>query len=118
MPEIVQDHSQEHSVMAVDDDGFLMNMEDWTEEVAGVLAEREGIEHLSGDQLDILKYLRSYYREHAFFPIVRSVCSDVRQPRTCVTDRFPDPVTAWKIAGLPNPGGEVIGFRSWEPLGY
>jgi hypothetical protein len=29
-----------------------------------------------------------------------------------------DPVQAWKIAGLPNPGEEVILFKSWEPLGY
>jgi tRNA 2-thiouridine synthesizing protein E len=113
MPEIV------HNVrIAVDDEGFLTNMEDWTEEVAGVLAAGEGIAHLSVDQFDILASLRAYYREHAFFPIVRAVCRNVHQSRTCITDRFSDPVTAWKIAGLPNPGEEVIGFRSWEPLGY
>ena len=43
---------------------------------------------------------------------------DVRQPRNYVTDKFIDPVTAWKIAGLPNPGEEVINFKTWEPLGY
>jgi tRNA 2-thiouridine synthesizing protein E len=114
MPEIVQDHGR----LAVDDDGFLMNREDWTEEKAKVLAAREGLEHLSGEQLDILRFLRSYFREHGFFPIVRAVCKNVHQPRTCVRDQFIDPVTAWKIAGLPNPGEEVIGFRSWDPLGY
>jgi tRNA 2-thiouridine synthesizing protein E len=102
----------------VDSAGFLVDLEDWTKEVARVLAAAEGIQELSREQLDILKSLRSYYREHAFFPIVRSVCADVHQPRTCVTDQFVDPVTAWKIAGLPNPGEEVLGFRSWEPLGY
>jgi tRNA 2-thiouridine synthesizing protein E len=114
MPEIAQDQIR----VAVDRDGFLANEEDWTAEMAGVLAAREGIKHLSGDQLDILRFLRYYYREHAFFPIIRAVCRNVHQPRTCVTDLFSDPVTAWKIAGLPNPGEEVIGFRSWEPLGY
>ncbi len=102
----------------VDEAGFLVDLEEWTEEVARVLAATEGIRELSREQLDILKSLRSYYRSHAFFPIVRSVCADVHQPRTCVTDQFVDPVTAWKIAGLPNPGEEVLGFRSWEPLGY
>jgi hypothetical protein len=29
-----------------------------------------------------------------------------------------DPVKAWKIAGLPNPGEEVNLFKSWEPLGF
>jgi hypothetical protein len=33
-------------------------------------------------------------------------------------DKFMDPVTAWKIAGLPNPGEEVIKFKAWEPLGF
>lgn len=102
----------------VDTAGFLMNFEDWTEDVAKSIAAREGIVGLSGDQLDILKYLRAYYRENTFFPILRSICANVHQPRTCVADNFNDPVVAWKIAGLPNPGEEVIGFRTWEPLGF
>jgi tRNA 2-thiouridine synthesizing protein E len=104
--------------VVVDEAGFLVDREDWTEEVARVLAAMEGIGELSREQFDILQYLRTYYREHAFFPIIRSVCAKVHQPRTCVTDRFSDPVTAWKIAGLPYPGEEVNRFRSWEPLGY
>jgi tRNA 2-thiouridine synthesizing protein E len=114
MLEIVQSNIR----VFVDDDGFLTKPDGWTEEVAGVLAAGEGIRKLSEDQLAILRSLRTYYRKHSFFPIVRSVCANVHQPRTCVTDQFIDPVTAWKIAGLPNPGEEVIGFRSWEPLGY
>jgi TusE/DsrC/DsvC family sulfur relay protein len=102
----------------LDDEGFLKDMEDWSDDVASALALREGIERLSEDQLTILRSLREYYRKHRFFPIVRAICRSVNQPRTCFTDWFTDPVTAWKIAGLPNPGEEVIGFRSWEPLGY
>jgi len=37
--------------------------------------------------------------------------------KECFTGKFIDPVKAWKIAGLPNPGDEVEMFRSWEPLG-
>jgi tRNA 2-thiouridine synthesizing protein E len=114
MPEIVQDDTR----LTVDDEGFLTDFEDWTEAAALVLAAREGIGQLSADQFEILRSLRTYYRMHRFFPIVRAICRSVHQPRTCVTDLFADPVTAWKIAGLPNPGEEVIGFRSWEPLGY
>lgn len=114
MPEILQDRIR----IAVDHDGFLVSREDWNEAVAGVLASREGITQLSEKQLEILRFLRDYHREHVHFPIVRAVCRTVHQPRTCVTDLFGDPVQAWKIAGLPNPGEEVIGFRSWEPLGY
>mgnify|MGYP006351928257 CR=1 FL=1 len=114
MAEIVQDHIR----MAVDDEGFLRDSEDWNDDVARTLAEREGIGQLSEDQFAILRSLREYYRKHRFFPIMRAICRSVHQPRTCVTDLFTDPVTAWKLAGLPDPGDEVIGFRSWEPLGY
>jgi len=104
--------------IAIDEDGFLVRPEDWTEKVARVIASREGIAELTEDKLDILRFLRAYYEKHQFFPIIRSICKNVRQPKTCVTEQFMDPVKAWKIAGLPNPGEEVILFKSWEPLGY
>ena len=104
--------------LTMDDEGFLTNIEDWTGDVARALAVREGIGRLSEEQFAVLRSLREYYAKHRFFPIMRAICRSVHQPRTCVTDLFTDPVTAWKIAGLPNPGEEVIGFRSWEPLGY
>lgn len=102
----------------VDEDGFLVRLEDWTEAVGRALAAREGIHELSEDKIDILKFMRQYYEKHKFFPIVRYVCRNVGQPRNCVTEKFMDPVTAWKIAGLPNPGEEVRMFQSWEPLGF
>jgi TusE/DsrC/DsvC family sulfur relay protein len=104
--------------ISLDDDGFLADTESWNETVAAALASREGIADLTGDMLDILKFFRDYYAKHRFFPIVRFVCKNVHQPKNCVTEKFIDPVTAWKIAGLPNPGEEVLQFRSWDPLGY
>ncbi len=109
---------QEGLKITIDEDGFLVRFEDWTERVARVLASREGIAELTEDKLDILRFLRDYYKKHRFFPIVRYVCKNVGQPNNCVTEQFLDPVQAWKIAGLPNPGEEVILFKSWEPLGY
>ncbi len=104
--------------ITVDDDGFLVDLEDWSETVARVLAEQEGVGELSEDKLDILKFMREYYQKYNFFPIVRFVCKNVHQPRNCVTEQFIDPVKAWKIAGLPNPGEEVIRFKAWDPLGF
>ncbi len=102
----------------IDENGYLIDLDGWTEDVARVLAAREGIRELSKEQLDILLALRAYYRKYAFFPILRAVCASAHQTRSCITDNFRDPVTAWKLAGLPDPGEEVRGFRSWEPLGY
>jgi len=102
----------------LDDDGYLINYEDWNEKVACALAEQEGIEELTKDKMDILKFMREYYRQHRFFPILRYVCKNVDQPKGCVTEKFMEPVTAWKIAGLPNPGDEVNLMKKWEPLGF
>jgi len=56
MPMIEQDGLK----IDVDDDGFLVRIEDWTEQVARVLAAREGIADLPGYRLDILRFLREY----------------------------------------------------------
>jgi TusE/DsrC/DsvC family sulfur relay protein len=66
--------------ITIDEDGFLARLEDRTEAVARSLAAQEGIADLSEDQLDILKFLRTCYLKHKFFPIVRYVCKNVRQP--------------------------------------
>ena len=101
----------------LDDDGFLVNIEDWNEAAANALAEREGLGTLTKDQLDVLKFMREYYKKYNFFPILRYVCKNVHQPKNCVNEEFMNPVQAWKIAGLPNPGDEVNMFKSWDPLG-
>jgi TusE/DsrC/DsvC family sulfur relay protein len=104
--------------ITLDDDGYLLYYEDWNETIAGALAEREGVGELTKDKMDILIFMRQYFKEHKFFPIVRYVCKNVGQPRECVTDKFIEPVIAWKIAGLPNPGDEVNLMKKWEPLGF
>jgi TusE/DsrC/DsvC family sulfur relay protein len=101
----------------LDDDGFLVNIEDWNETVANALSEKEGMGQLTHDQLDVLRFMREYYKKYNFFPILRYVCKNVHQPKNCVNEEFMNPVQAWKIAGLPNPGDEVNMFKSWEPLG-
>jgi TusE/DsrC/DsvC family sulfur relay protein len=109
---------QDGTTINLDEDGFLVNAEDWNERVAGILAAREGVGALTDDKVDILKFLREHHRKYAMFPIVRHVCKNVHQPNNCMTVSFMNPVKAWKIAGLPNPGREVIMFESWEPLGF
>ncbi len=105
-------------IIILDDDGYLLHSEDWNETVARALARREGIGELTKDMMDILIFMRQYYGEHKFFPILRYVCKNLDQPRECVTEKFIEPVIAWKIAGLPNPGEEVNLMKKWEPLGF
>ena len=102
----------------IDNEGFLQNYDQWDDKVACARAEREGLEELTDDRLDMLKFMRDYYKKHHTFPILRAVCKNAHQPKNCLNEKFIDPVHAWKIAGLPNPGAEVNIFKSWDPLGF
>jgi TusE/DsrC/DsvC family sulfur relay protein len=86
-------------------EGFLVNMEDWNDETARILAKREGIEDLTEEKLEIVKFLRDYYQKFDAFPILNYVCKNTRQPRGCVNEEFINPMKAWKIGGLPRQDG-------------
>jgi TusE/DsrC/DsvC family sulfur relay protein len=88
----------------VDEEGYLVNFEDWNETVACALAEREGVRKtcpMNEEQLEILRFIREYYKKFNSVPIVRAVCTNVHQPPKCEYIQFPDPVITCKIAGIP-----------------
>jgi tRNA 2-thiouridine synthesizing protein E len=94
--------------VAVDDEGYLVNSDDWNEEIAAALAAREGVPDLNGAWMEIIKFMRSYYRAYNAFPILRAVCRNVHMSKECFSEKFIDPLKAWKIAGLPKPDEHVI----------
>jgi TusE/DsrC/DsvC family sulfur relay protein len=97
----------------LDDEGFLIDFDKWNKKVACALAEREGVSKqcpLTKEKMNILKYMRNYYKKFNSFPIVRYVCKNVHQPKDCQYEQFPDPIIAWKIAGLPKPMVEVYAY--------
>ncbi|WP_136796162.1 TusE/DsrC/DsvC family sulfur relay protein [Desulfosediminicola ganghwensis] len=87
--------------VTIDNDGFLTNIDDWNEDVARVLAKREGVDELDDHQIEIIKFMREYYKKFQAFPILNYVCKNVHQPKNCVSEAFVNPIKAWKIAGLP-----------------
>ncbi len=89
----------------IDNDGFLLDTEDWDIKVAGELATREGITNISEEQLEIVKFMRDYYKKFNAFPILNYVCKNIHQPKNCVNEKFINPIKAWRIAGLPKPEG-------------
>jgi TusE/DsrC/DsvC family sulfur relay protein len=92
----------------IDADGYLMNFDDWSEGVAKELAERAGMGSLTKENIEALKFIRRFYKEYHFFPIVRAVCKHVHRPKECMQEDFPNPLVAWKLAGLPRPEEPVI----------
>ncbi len=94
--------------ITIDDEGYLLNSKDWNDTVAHALAAHEGVDELTKDRLDIIRFMREYYEKYNFFPITRAVCKNVHLSKDCFSEKFLDPLKAWKIAGLPKPDEHVI----------
>lgn len=92
-----------HKKIELDADGFLVDTEEWDEEIAAMLAAKEGIGNMSEDKLQIVRFLRSYYQKFSSFPLLGYVCKKIGQSRQCIDKTFVDPMKAWKVAGLPKP---------------
>jgi tRNA 2-thiouridine synthesizing protein E len=94
----------------VNEEGFLVNPEDWDEEVAKFLAKKEeGIENLSEEHWAVINYIRNYYLENKLAPMVRAVCKTTGLPLKKIYELFPSGPAkgACKLAGLPKPDGCV-----------
>lgn len=85
----------------LDDEGFLVNQDDWDKDIAAALAKREGVGTLDEEQFEIIDFMRQYYKKNHAFPILNYVCRNIHEPRNCVNEEFINPMKAWKIAGLP-----------------
>lgn len=66
--------------VARDAEGYLLNPEDWDEEVAEELARAEGLS-LTPDHWEILRFMRRYWTEHQVAPDVRHVQAFLAQQR-------------------------------------
>lgn len=55
---------------AFDKEGFLLNLSDWSPEVAEQIARAEGIQ-LTDEHWEIIELLRSYYRQFDASPAMR-----------------------------------------------
>ena len=56
--------------IGLDKDGYLLDLNDWSAEVAEALAAQAGIE-LSAEHWEILELLRSFYQEFELSPATR-----------------------------------------------
>jgi len=54
----------------IDEEGFLLKIDDWTEEIAIAMAAEDDIE-LSSEHWEVINFLREYFEEYEFAPAVR-----------------------------------------------
>ncbi|MEE9904792.1 TusE/DsrC/DsvC family sulfur relay protein [Chlorobium sp.] len=99
-----------------DENGYLVNLEDWNEDVAVKLAEGEDI-RMEEPHWDLIKFLRNYYEEYQIAPAVKVLTKaiaaekgmDKKEASEFLYGMFPKgpALQACKIAGLPKPTGCV-----------
>ena len=54
----------------IDEEGFLLKIDDWTEEIDIAMAAEDDIE-LSSEHWEVINFLREYFEEYEFAPAVR-----------------------------------------------
>ena len=53
----------------IDEEGYLLKIDDWTEEIAIAMAVEDDIE-LSSEHWEVINFLREYFEEYEFAPAV------------------------------------------------
>jgi TusE/DsrC/DsvC family sulfur relay protein len=93
----------------VDEDGFMEEPEEWSNEVAVALASTEGVTDLTEEHWKIVTYLRDYYAKFGIAPMIRKLCKETGFPLKKIYELFPSGPAkgACKVAGLAKPTGCV-----------
>jgi tRNA 2-thiouridine synthesizing protein E len=98
------------SMTTFDPDGFLHDPAQWSHEWAEQLARQDGLPALGAEHWHVLAYLREHYIRYGAVPSMGQVCWLNGMDRHCMTELFPSPREAWRLAGLPNPGEEAKAY--------
>jgi tRNA 2-thiouridine synthesizing protein E len=98
-----------------DEEGYLTNLSDWSDDVANEIAKQEGIE-MNENHWEVVNFLREYYNEFQIAPAVRVLTKAIGKKLGAekgnsqyLYELFPygPAKQACKIAGLPKPTGCV-----------
>jgi len=95
------------------EEGYLLQLDDWNEQVAAYLARQDDIE-LTNEHWEIINFLRGYYEEYQMAPAVRMLVKAVAKRlgkdkgnTQYLYELFPQGPAkqACRFAGLPKPTG-------------
>jgi tRNA 2-thiouridine synthesizing protein E len=103
------------NTIETDEEGYLVNLSDWTEDIAKLIATQENLE-LTSAHWEVVNFLREYYTEFQIAPAVRVLTKSIGKKLGAdkgnsqyLYELFPygPAKQACKIAGLPKPTGCV-----------
>ena len=98
-----------------DEEGYLVNLGEWNEDLAAEIAKAESIE-MNENHWEVVNFLRKYYEEYQIAPAVRVLTKAIGKTlgpekgnSAYLYELFPygPAKQACKIAGLPKPTGCV-----------
>ena len=95
------------TAVQLNDEGFLVDPSQWTEEMAVELAGREDIDPLTDRHWQVIRFMRQQYEDTGSGPNVRMLAKTSGIPVKELYQLFPKgpAKTAAKIAGIPKPRG-------------
>jgi tRNA 2-thiouridine synthesizing protein E len=97
--------STRKEALEFDEDGYLMNIDEWDVNVAEQLAREEGIRELTGNHWKLITAIRFHYERYGESPLCRDILVESGFTKKDMYELFP-PLgyrSAFKVAGLPKP---------------
>jgi len=94
-----------------DDDGFLIDPDDWSEELGRALCAQDGL-HITSSHWEIILFMRSYYAQYGTEPMPKVIIKELNKTREGDTYSIKDLYTLFpntpvhllcKYAGIPKP---------------
>ncbi len=91
----------------VDDEGYLINISDWNEDAAKVIAKGAGIDELNDKHWMVIKFMQKIFKEKGSGPSIRKLGKESGVPIKELYKLFPKGPAkkAAKIAGIKKPTG-------------
>ena len=91
----------------VDAEGFLLDPQQWSEQIAGEIARESGIEPLTDRHRQVIDFMRKTYLETGSAPSIRTLGKASGVPIKELYELFPKGPAklAAKIGGIPKPRG-------------
>lgn len=100
----------EAPVAEFDRDGFLLEPEIWTPELADRIARMDGIAELTPKHWEVIRHVRKQFYNIGALPVMRLVCRAAGLDRHKAHKLFSSCKGLWRVAGLPNPGEEAKAY--------
>lgn len=98
-----KEHEMPASMPEIDEDGFLVDSEKWSREIAEILAKKDVPDGLTEDHWMVVAFMREYYQNFGSVPPVRMLSRRTDLSLRRIKELFPSGLTkgACKIAGIP-----------------